>query len=268
MARLNGVVPLAASMDRPAVRALLPHRTVLLIEQGTRPRRLAPACSRPALARRDTICCCWSVDEEVAHVHNLRLDPLPTEMLVGAVRPPAAATLHRPAIARCAARARGLPGRFASLLRTIEPCSRRVSVAAERRSIYAVDAPTAVDAAEPRGAPAWPVDGDVAAHRRRLTSAVEQLRSGRRAAAVRAVRGLACGLARRHDWRSAADGMTALAGALLKRGQLREASAALDDARRFAQQRRRLTRARWSTSRSSRERSESNRRRCRRARRC
>ena len=42
MARLNGVVPLAASMDRPAVRALLPHRTVLLIEQGTTAKRLAP----------------------------------------------------------------------------------------------------------------------------------------------------------------------------------------------------------------------------------
>ena len=234
MARLNGVVPLAASMDCPAVRALLSHRTVLLIEEGRGRGGWRRLLDSEIGAPRNHLLLLVS-DEEVPHVHNLRLDPVPTEMLVGAVRPTTAAARRRRAITRCAVRARGLPGRFASLLRTIEPGSRRVSVAAERRSIYAADAPKAIAAAEPRIAAAWPVDGDVAAHRRRLTSAVAQLPSGRRAAAVRSVRGLACGLARRHDWRSAADGMTALAAALLKRGQLREASAALADARRFAQ---------------------------------
>jgi DNA-binding NtrC family response regulator len=233
VARLSGVVPLAASMDRPDVRVLLAHRTVLIIDDGTTGdgwRRLlesglgAPRQHLLLLVGR----------KEVARVHNLRLDPLPRELLLGAVRPHPLSACHRPAVTRCAAGARGWPGRFATLLRTIEPQPRGVSVAAERRSRYVIDRPATVAVAEPRVSSEWPVDGDVAAHRRRLTDAVAQLGSGRRAAAVRAVRGLACALARRHDWRTAANGMIALAATLVGRGQLREASAALDEAGQFA----------------------------------
>ena len=56
-----------------------------------------------------------------------------------------------------------------------------------------------IEAADTRPNPVWLVDGDVAAHRRRLASAIEQLGSGYRHAAARSVRALACGLARRHE---------------------------------------------------------------------
>src|SRR4051812_40546109 len=112
LARLSGVVPLSASMDRPAVRALLPHRTMLLIDEsaGRRGWRRLLESELESPRHHLLLLVSW---EEVAHVHNFRLEPLSPQVLVDAVRPHAASSACRLAISRCAAKSRGLPARFA-----------------------------------------------------------------------------------------------------------------------------------------------------------
>ena len=237
LARLNGMVPIDASVANPAVWSLVRGRTAMIIQTAVETTLTRDAAgwrrwldAGMCLARSHVLL--MVAAREVPRVQNLRLDPVSDEVLVRAVRPYARAVVHQSSLTRLAARARGCPGRFAASLRitpTVRACSTTVhpSRAAESPPLYK-------SASSPPRVRRWPVSGDVAALRNRLASAEHDLERGGHISASRAILGWVGALRRRGDHATAARGLLALARARLRRGYVAEARRALDEARASA----------------------------------
>jgi DNA-binding NtrC family response regulator len=234
LARLNGLVPIDATIPHAAIWSLVSGRSLLVIDRSDDGasgwRRLLDAGVRCARSHLLLIVAA----AEVRRVHSLRLEPVPEAALVGAVRPHAFAVVNRLHVAAAAARARGRPARFAHALwrhavsvpAVAAPISSRV---AERPPQYRA---MAVAPARPRP---WPVSGDLPALQNRLEAARRALDSGRRITGERMLQGVVGALVRRGAFEEAAAGLLTLARARLRRGQTVAARRALDEGRAQAE---------------------------------
>jgi DNA-binding NtrC family response regulator len=236
IARRQGLVPVSLTVLQQGVRGLLVDRSLLIIADNRRqPEGWRGFLDWMVRSPRAHVLL-FAGSEEVRGIHSLWLDRLPPDTLVDAILPPAGDGASRTQIGAAARRARGLPGRFASLLwwRTPLPLPRQspgpATRAAERPASYgAIDAPVG-DASSAPVPLVWPDPGEVAALKRRLQSAVSLTRAGRHAPGERALRAIVASLARRHEWAEASAGSLALATSLLRRGRAQEAQDVLSDA--------------------------------------
>jgi DNA-binding NtrC family response regulator len=235
-ARLHGFIPLAADrVDRQSV-DLLSGRTLCLIDRGGGRHAWQSLVTRTLATPKPHLLVSIG-PHRVPCAATLHLEPLSAEALTLAVVPPLASSRLRAAVGRLARQAEGKPGGFVaqlwrgrpSLPASVTPVQ---SIAAERRPVYgeALDDRPAPDKPRP-----WLVSSDLATHRKRLSSAVAMLDTGRHAAAERDLRAVVGHLARRHDWRHAWQGQIALAGWMLKRGRPRTADQLLAEARGYAE---------------------------------
>jgi DNA-binding NtrC family response regulator len=110
------------------------------------------------------------------------------------------------------------------------PLSSLAEAPADRTAAAAPHAP----AEGPEPDSLWPAPGELAALRRRMDAATQDLRQGRHARGMRLLRQAVGALARRGDRITAGHGILALASALLRRGRVRDALAVLEQARRLA----------------------------------
>jgi DNA-binding NtrC family response regulator len=184
--------------------------------------------------------------EEVRSVAGVGLGPLRSEALCSSIRPQRLSPRLERVVRRAAVGARGVPGRFARLLwpparmragqrsDTDAVVTRRAVRVAEQTAVYGAE-DRAIGASVARAVPTpWPLPGELAALRRSLDGALDQIARGRHAPGIRQLRRAIGGLARRGDWTSAGDGALALARALLRRGRTAGAQSALAEAREFA----------------------------------
>ncbi|MBI3402613.1 MAG: sigma 54-interacting transcriptional regulator [Acidobacteria bacterium] len=240
IARLNGLSPIAASLIQTRYADLIHGRSLFIIDDHARAAgwpALLHAVLRTALPHALLLV----GEREVRGVDGVPLDLVAAETLVAAVRPRIADDGQAAWALRAAERAQGSPGRFAAILRP-ESAGRRERRrhlrAAEQPASYgaepAIVAVPPTDVAPPKRDHAWPAPGELAALRRRMTSAAEQLSRGRHAPAIRQLRHAIGGFARRDAWTEAADGGLILASALLRRGRVREAQVALEETRQYA----------------------------------
>jgi transcriptional regulator with GAF, ATPase, and Fis domain len=222
IARQRGFVPVgdaASTAIGPQLAELVAGRTLLLIDRrdgssGLR-RVLAAALANPRAHVLLQV-----APDHPAFGSALRLDPVPTEALVAAIRPANVDASARRRIERLAEAARGCPARLARMLwggesLAAEGVARSRSVAAEPSAVYKTTADTAPVAAD------WS---------ERLKAAIALLEAGRHAPGERAVRAAVGGLSRRMAWDAAAHGQLALAWSLIRRGRPREALATLEAA--------------------------------------
>jgi DNA-binding NtrC family response regulator len=241
IARLNGLSPIAASLIQTRYADLLRGRSLFIIDDA------AHAAGWPALLHsvlRTALPHALLLigEREVRGVDGVPLDRIPIDLLAAAVRPSLTDSRHAAWARRAAERANGLPGRFAELLRPESrprPARERLYLrVAEQPAVYGVE-PAAVEVT-PIGVTrltresAWPAPGELAALRRRMALGVEQLARGRHAPAIRHLRQAIGGFARRRAWTEARDGGLVLGSALLRRGRVREAQAALEETRQYA----------------------------------
>jgi DNA-binding NtrC family response regulator len=166
---------------------------------------------------------------------RIHLERIRAETLIQSVTPRVESAALLRTVERAAARAEGLPARFAERLwgPGIPSHTADRPRAAETPPLYGAEATSSLVVASP-AARVWPAAPDVAACRKRLADALELLQRGRHAPAERTLRAVIGSLARRRDWHHAAQGQMALAGALLSRGKAQTARETLDDARAFA----------------------------------
>ena len=241
VARLNGLLPVAASLIRTRYADLLEGRGLFIIDDEARGAGWA-ALTHAVLRTSLPHALLLVGDREIRGVDGVPLDRVPVETLVSSIRPRLADSRLEARARRAADRANGLPGRFADLLRPERVLARRPPRdearlrVAERPAAYGTDAVAdhapLVHRPPVRGA--WPAPGELAALRGRLTGAVEDLARGRHASAIRQLRQSIGGLARRDAWTDAGDGGLVLASALLRRGRVRDAQAALEETRQYA----------------------------------
>ncbi|MEO8257343.1 MAG: sigma-54 dependent transcriptional regulator [Acidobacteriota bacterium] len=190
--------------------------------------------------------------EEVPSVEGIGLDPLPPDVLAGALCPAATdRTLLR--VRQMAVQAEGWPGRFARLLwrtpvaavaheRTAGRRKRRSDDktpggrgprhdrglrAAEQSAVYGVD--KSPPPTQPSHSSNWPAS-DLAVLAGRLDLGVRLVARGRHAPGERMLRQAIGALSRRQDWVRAGEGHVALARMLLCRGRARDAQATLESA--------------------------------------
>ena len=221
-ARMHGLIPVAATIDEPAVWEALANRSILVIDphgDGRGWRRLVAAGLRSVRSHLLLL----TGREEARHVHNVHLERMATERLRAAVWPHGAGARYEAALERAAVRARGLPGVFVRQLWGKPPIPIR-SRASECKASYIVTPRSAQSASLP--VRVWPVPGDVGALRRQLMAATEGLPNGRLVSADRDIRSYAAALARRGDHGPAACGLFELAQAWLRRGRLDSARTA------------------------------------------
>ena len=168
------------------------------------------------------------------------MDRIAPAALAAAVRPSPVDPRLAARVRRAADESQGLPGRFVRLLWPAAAVggrgqrSARMRRVAERQPAYGV-----AESVKDLGAPAaaagrWPAPGELTALRRRMDGAIRQLGKGRHEPGIRQLRQAIGGLARRDSWVEAGDGALTLASSLLKRGRIRDAQEALEEARRFA----------------------------------
>jgi DNA-binding NtrC family response regulator len=242
VARLNGLSPIAASLIRTPYADLLKGRSLFIIDDdacGAGWPALVHAVLRTSLPHALLLV----GDREVRGVDGVRLERVSVDALVAAIRPRVTDSRLEAWARRAADRADGLPGRFADVLRPERVLARRRARhdtrlrVAEQPAAYGTDEVTGnatrlVTRSSAGGA--WPAPGELAALRRRMAGAVEDLARGRHAPAIRQLRQSIGGLARRDAWTEAGDGGLVLASALLRRGRVREAQAALEETRQYA----------------------------------
>ena len=238
-ARTAGIVPIAASIEEPAVWEALGDRSILVIDtrgDGCGWRRLVAA----GLRSRRSHLLLLTGHEEARHVRNIRLERVSAERLIAAVWPTGAASAHGALLGRSAAMARGLPAAFARQLWARSgystPAARIGSApmrsrVAERKAKYLVTPRSPSPVAPGR---AWPVPSEVGALRRQVREATEAMRSGRLASADREIRASAAALARRGDYAPAARGLLELGRGWLRRGRLAPARTAVREAGELA----------------------------------
>jgi DNA-binding NtrC family response regulator len=242
LARLNGLSPVAAPLIRSAFADLIEGRSLFIIDDEARATGW-PALLHSVLRTALPHALLLVGEREVPGVDGVALARVPTDALVAAIRPRVNDDRLTAWARRAAERANGLPGRFTECLRPQGAPTRRSARShaplrvAEQSATYGADVVavpvTSIDAAGSRRS-VWPAPGELAALRRRTADAVEQLSRGRHAPAIRQLRQAIGGFARRDAWTEAGDGGLVLASALLRRGRVREAQAALAETRQYA----------------------------------
>ncbi len=246
IARINGFVPFAARFATSRYAELWQGRSVFVIDDGPSGGAWTALVGTATRNPQPHVLLIAGIDEQRT-VEGVALDRIPVEALVSAVQPPPTDRRSLARVRRAAEEARGVPGRFVRLLwptlagesRRHRPISTGRSRVAEQPAVYGPGEPedSGIDAAAAVSTvvgATWPAPGELAALRRRVDSAVRQLAKGRHEPAIRQLRQAIGGLARRDGWIEAADGALTLSSSLLRRGRVREAQAALDEARQFA----------------------------------
>jgi len=242
IARMRGFVPVASRLVASRYAELWRGRSLLVLGDEA-DRHRWPAFLDVAVRDAQPHVLLMVGNDECRSIDSVRLERVPADVLVSAIRPqPLSPDLDRTA-RRAADRAQGLPGRFVRLLWP-QPLAgdevkrrstrRGLSRVAEQPAVYGREETTDDVVVAPAQACTWPAPGELAALRRRRDAAVVHLAQGRHAPGLRQLRQAIGGLARRSDWAHAADGAVALAGTLLRRGRARDALAAIEDGRQYA----------------------------------
>jgi DNA-binding NtrC family response regulator len=240
-ARANGFVPVAAAVLDSPLAEIVRGRSLFVIAvdgHGAAWRLFVAATIRTA---RPHVLLIVS-HQERRFVDGVGLRRLGVDALIGAIVPPVIGTPHEAAARRAAERAHGLPGRFAQALQPATAATRGsgyvvqdVSIAAEHAVTYGAEDEAALFLPEVAPPPAtWPAPGELAGLRRRASGAVAQIARGRHAPGTRELRHAVGGFARRGAWLDAGQGLLALASALLRRGRVRDAQAAVEQAHDYA----------------------------------
>ena len=239
MARLRGLIPILSRLIDERHAELWRDRSLFIIDDGGGGHAWPGLLEAALRSSQPHVLLLVGTDEQRA-VDGIGLDRVAAEALVAAVRPRELNARLADSTRRAAERSEGLPGRFVGLLwagRGVQSVpaapARRSSVTrvAERPAVYGVPDETFPSPASPR---VWPAPGELAALRRRLDGALAHLAAGRHAPGVRQLRQAIGGLARRDDWTDAASGAVVLVSSLLRRGRVRAAQAAMEDARQYA----------------------------------
>ncbi len=239
MARTRGFVPVAARLILSRQSELWRGRSLFVIADEADERTWTTFLNA-ALRDSQPHVLLLVGEEECRSIGGVCAGRLPVDALVSAVSPSVLGGRLEPAVRRAAERARGLPGWFAGLLwpawqreKESPPRRSRLPRVAEQPAVYGRE--NAGDLFEPAPVPcAWPAPGELAALRRKMEQAIADLARGRQARGIRRLRQVVGSLARRGAWSDAANGATALAGSLLRRGQAREALAAAGEGRDYA----------------------------------
>jgi DNA-binding NtrC family response regulator/tetratricopeptide (TPR) repeat protein len=241
-ARASGLVPIAAPMIDSPLAELWRGRSLFIVAadgDAATWRLFVGATVRTA---RPHVLLIVS-DLEHRFVDGVGLRRLGVDALVASILPAVAGTPHEDSARRIAERAQGLPGRFARLLhpgpigavRHDSAWVHEAPIAAEQPMTYGVDEEAGRLVPErTRPASAWPAPGELASLRRRADSAIARIGLGRHAPGTRDLRYAVGGFARRGAWLDAARNAHALATALLRRGRVRDAQAAIDQAHDYA----------------------------------
>jgi DNA-binding NtrC family response regulator/tetratricopeptide (TPR) repeat protein len=245
-ARINGFVPVAARFATRRYAELWQGRSLFVIDDESDTDAWTALLETVTKSPQPHVLLIVGVDEPRT-VDGVALERIPRDALAAAVQPPPIDRRMLARVRRAADEAKGVPGRFIRLLwptlagelRRRRPAADRFARIAEQQAVYgpeATDEPEAsVAAVAPVGVGAtWPAPGELAALRRRMDGAIRQLSNGRHEPGIRQLRQAIGGLARRDRWIEAADGALRLSSSLLRRGRVRDAQAALDEARQFA----------------------------------
>ena len=239
-ARANGFVPVAAPLVDSPLASLWNDRSLFIIAHDDGPAAWRSVVATILRSARPHVLLIVG-RQDVRHIDGIGLRPLAADALVSAISPAISEVRDRRIARRAAERARGLPGEFARLLwsdafatvdeMALEP---RRSMAAERPAVYGVDQDTPFLAETTASACEWPAPGELASLRRRAEAATGLIARGRQAPGTRDLRNAIGGLARRGAWLDAGQGALTLATALLRRGRIRDAQAAIDLGREYA----------------------------------
>ncbi len=215
LARLNGLAPVAAPLIRSAFADLIEGRSLFIIEDEARATGW-PALLHSVLRAALPHALLLVGEREVRGVDGVALARVPADALVAAIRPRVNDGRLTAWARRAAERANGLPGRFADCLRPQSAPARRSARdyarlrVAESSATFGADVvavpATSMAEAGSRRTGVWPAPGELAALRRRMADAVEQLSRGRHAPAIRQLRQAIGGFARRDAWTDAGDG--------------------------------------------------------------
>jgi DNA-binding NtrC family response regulator/tetratricopeptide (TPR) repeat protein len=257
LARLRGFVPVASRQMLARTSALWRGRSLFVIDEGT-DGEAWPALLHAALRASQPHALLIVGIEGPRSVDGIRLERIAPDALVAAIRPAALSRRLEGVARRAAEKSHGLPGSFVRLLGVesnvatsdgsaahahARSPARRSGLArvAEQPAIYGSEegGGDAGDGAGEAGAAAdaestWPAPGELAALRRKMDAAIGRINSGRHAPGIRQLRHAIGGLARRDAWTEAAAGSVTLVSALLRRGRVRDAQAAIEDARQYA----------------------------------
>jgi DNA-binding NtrC family response regulator len=243
IARTNGFVPIAARLIGSRQSALWRGRSLFVIAETAGDEAWLPLL-RTVLADPVPHVLLLVGENERRSVSGVAMPRLSVGALVDAVSPaPPAGRLER-VVRRAAERSRGLPGRFARLLWP-EWChvaasrrssrGRRLPRVAEQAAVYGGSSETLDGRLDTAPVPCeWPSPGELAALRRKMERAREDLARGRQAPGMRQLRQAVGGLARRGAWSDAAGGALALARSLLRRGRTRDAQSVIAEGRDYA----------------------------------
>ena len=237
MARLKGFVPIDCDIAEQLAPSLIRNRSLCLIDDGAKRNRwsvLVAVASRTPRPHAVIVV----GENEARSFDGAGLESVSAERLVSAVWPPPSSDALARQAARAATTARGLPGRFASLLwgnpQARRPVTAAVSRVAERQPVYGAEEPESIRLRRCAVQTQWPAPGEIARLEQRAEAACVLIKRGRHTPGVRQLRQAIGGLARRGDWTRAGAGALALASALLARGSVADAEHAVEHAARYA----------------------------------
>jgi len=242
VARMNGLVPVAATLLESPIAPLWLGRSLFVIAAAEDRAGWRLFLGSTVRSARPHVLLIVS-DQEQRFVDGVGLRPVGADALLASVVPAIVGTPNEPAARRAAERARGLPGRFATLLhpgliiatRCESASVREGFVAAEQPMTYGGDEEAVwLEHGKPRPLSTWPAPGELAGLRRRADAALARIGAGRHAPGTRDLRQVIGGFARRGAWLDAAGNAHALAAALLRRGRVRDAQVAIDLANDYA----------------------------------
>jgi DNA-binding NtrC family response regulator/tetratricopeptide (TPR) repeat protein len=237
VARINGFVPIDVRLLNRVDLDLLKRRQLCLIEDNSDVDRGSGALKSVFASPRPHVVLQSGIEESGAF-QSVELERITREALAAAVRPQRVSATLREQIVRVAAAAQGSPARFAALLwhsrmyrsaRSDRARRRDLSRVAEQASTYGARSAAVVERPQ-HDLRSWPAPAELIEIRRKSDAAVELLKKGRYAPAVRQLRQAIGGMSRRGDWAYVNDAVIALASALLARGDPRGALNAIQEA--------------------------------------
>jgi len=238
IARAHGFVPVASRFITSAYAELWRGRHLLIVGTSAGTIELQPLL-HAALCAAHAHVLLLTMEKEPPRLDAIALDPVAGARLIAAIEPPVSDARMKERLRRAAAAAKGLPGGFVRAIwpqPTVAHSPHTSGLCRVAEPATTFDGSDQLDEVSPSSgaSTSWPAPGELAALRRRMAGVLEDAQAGRHTCAVRQLRQTIGGLARRSDWATAEHGSVSLAQLLLRRGQAREALAALEQARRFA----------------------------------